>query len=168
MSGDAPGPKDADRNTHGLVAVGLPIARITKPLFGRRGFIHGALVTEWPVIVGSVLAAHTVPMGIQFPRGERVGGQLTIKVSSSAFATQLQHLSPLVIDKVNGYFGWKAVDRLRLRHGPLPRLEQAPRPARAKPRTIQPPPALDQIEDDELRAALAKLAASLVAGKDPA
>lgn len=167
MSGDA---KPSDRKTHGLVAVGLPVAQITRPVFGRRGFIHGALVMDWPAIVGPLLAAHTVPMGIQFPRGERTGGQLSIKVSSSAFATQLQHLSPLVIDKVNGYFGWKAVDRLRLRHGPLPRLDRrqggAPKPK--EPAAPLRSAALDRVEDPELRAALAGLAAGLAPDKSRA
>lgn len=168
----APQPKQTPqaKPTYGLVAVGLPVSSVTKPLFGRRGFVHGALVMEWPAIVGSLLAAHTMPLGIKFPRGERVNGVLQIKVSSSAFATQLQHLSPLVIDKVNGYFGWKAVERLTLRHGPLPALDTRSKAAPASPRPPQGerPVILDQVEDDELRAALAGLAANLVPGADPA
>lgn len=160
--------------TYGLVAVGLPVSSVTKPLFGRRGFVHGALVMEWPAIVGSLLATHTMPLGIKFPRGERVNGVLQIKVSSSAFATQLQHLSPLVIDKVNGYFGWKAVERLALRHGPLPALDNRSKaaPVLAQPTQGKRPAILERVEDDELRDALAKLganlAANLVPGTDPA
>ena len=155
--------------THGLVAVALPVSTVTKPLFGRRGFVHGALVMEWPAIVGSLLASHTMPLGIKFPRGERVGGTLQIKVSSSAFATQLSHLSPLVIDKVNGYFGWRAVERISLRHGPLPALDNRSKMAlKPPPRVGALPAVLDRVEDDELRAALANLAAHLVPDTDPA
>ena len=114
-----------DRTTYGLVAVGLPTSKITRPLFGRRGFVHGALITDWPAIVGSAMSLHTMPLGIKFPKGERVGGVLEIKVAASAFSTQLQHLAPLVVERVNGYFGWRAVERLKLRHGPLPKLDKA-------------------------------------------
>lgn len=156
-----------ERTTHGLVAVGLPMAKITRPLFGRRGFVHGALITDWPAIVGSAMAIHTMPLGIRFPKGERVNGVLEIKVAASAFSTQLQHLEPLVIERVNGYFGWRAVERLKLRHGPLPKLD---RPKGVKPVTDLPAPSLavlDRVEDPELRAVLQRLGAHLVSKPNP-
>ena len=156
-----------ERTTHGLVAVGLPMAKITRPLFGRRGFVHGALITDWPAIVGSALAIYTMPLGIRFPKGERVNGVLEIKVAASAFSTQLQHLEPLVVERVNGYFGWRAVERLKLRHGPLPKLD---RPKATKPVTDSPAPSLsvlDWVEDPELRAVLQRLGAHLVSKPNP-
>ena len=152
-----------DRKTHGLVAVALPAGKVARPLMGRRGFIHGALIADWPAIAGPALAAHTLPTAIRFPKGERTGGVLEIKVASSAFAIEVQHLAPLVIERVNGYFGWKAVERLKLRHGPLPRLE-APRPkppvVPASMVTDYTPP--ESVTDPDLRAALSRLAARLV------
>jgi len=151
-----------DRTTYGLVAVGLPASKVTRPLFGRRGFVHGALITDWPAIVGTAMSAHTMPLGIRFPKGERVGGVLEVKVAASAFSTELQHLAPLVIERVNGYFGWKAVERLKLRHGPLPRLDKD------KPNKIQPadstpvPEVVKRVDDPELRAVLERLGAHLV------
>ena len=159
--------RNDDRTFHGLVAIGLPAAKITRPLFGKRGFIHGALVTDWPAIVGSAMATHTLPLGIRFPKGERTNGVLEIKVASSAFAPQINHLEPLVIQRVNGYFGWKAVEKLKLRHGPLP---PAPRPAVRKVAILPPVEGavLDQVEDPELRAALQRLGAHLVSPVKPA
>ena len=150
-----------DRSSHGLVAIGLPTSKITRPLFGKRGFVHGALVTDWPAIVGSAMAAHTLPLGIRFPKGERTNGVLEIKVASSAFAPQIKHLETLVVQRVNGYFGWKAVDRLKLHHGPLPPL---PRPEVRKVVVLPPVEGavLEQVEDPELRAALQRLGAHLV------
>jgi hypothetical protein len=156
-----------DRKAHGLVAVGVPIAKITRPVFGRRGFIHGALASDWPAIVGSALAGQTLPLSVRFPKGERTGGVLEIKVAASAFSTQLQHLAPLVIERVNGYFGWKAVDRIKLRHGPLPRLGEKKPPKKQHATPTDPvvlPDALESIDNPELKAALQRLASHLTPG----
>ncbi len=153
-----------DRKAHGLVAVGVPVAKVTRPVFGKRGFIHGALAADWPAIVGSLLAGHTLPLRIRFPKGERTGGVLEIKVTSG-FATQLQYQAPLVIERVNGYFGWKAVADVKLRQGPLPKLDT--RKPRAKPavETQNSGPlsaAIEAIDNPDLKAALQRLGAHLV------
>jgi len=146
----------SDRRTFGLVSIAVPAQRVTKPLFGRHGFASGALVVDWPAIVGSAVASHTMPLGIRFPPKERAEGTLTIKVASSAFATEIQHLQPLILERINGYFGYRAVARLTLKHGPLARARKPPppAPAAASPRQDK---ALGQVDDPELRAALERL-----------
>jgi hypothetical protein len=156
-------PRDEDRRIQGMVSVALAADRVTRPIFGRHGFAGGALVVDWPAIVGSAVAAHTLPVRIKFPPKERTGGTLEIKVASSAFATELQHLEPLIIERVNGYFGWQAVTRLRLRHGPLPE--------RQKARPVQPPPPanaalserLKDVTDPALKEALESLGRHILA-----
>lgn len=149
--------KAENHRTGAMVAIAVVTDRVTRPVFGRFGFASGALVVDWPAIVGPAVASHTLPLRIKFPPKDRTGGTLVIKVASSAFATELQHLEPLIIQRINGYFGYGAVARLQLKHGPLP-----PRPARAA--AAAPPPAsprlaetLATVEDDDLRAALERL-----------
>ena len=157
-------PAPPPRTTHGLVAVAVPSARVTRPVFGRHGFAEGALVTDWPAIVGAAIAHHALPVRIRFPAGERSGGTLIVKVSSGAFALEMQHLEPLILQRINGYFGWNAVGRLRLIQGPLP---ERPRPAAPPPQPLpEDSPAAELVglvEDPELRAALARLGAHIVA-----
>jgi len=165
-SSDSPAkPADRLRPTHGLVAVGGPCGRITRPVFGRHGFVEGALVTDWPAIVGAAIAHHALPVRIRFPTGQRSDGTLIVKVSSGAFALEMQHLEPLIVQRINGYFGWNAVARLRLIQGPLP---ERPRPAPPP----EPPPlpadspaarALESVEDPELRAVLTRLGRHIAA-----
>lgn len=152
-------PKDDFRRIQGMVPIAMPADRITKPVFGKHGFISGALVLDWPAIVGSAVASHTLPLRIKFPPKERSGGTLEIKVASSAFATEIQHLEPLVLERINGHFGWAAVARIKLRHGPLPvkkknevkSPEPTPEAAERLARTIE------KVEDPELRAVLERL-----------
>jgi hypothetical protein len=141
-----------------MVAVAVPVERVTRPVFGRHGFVNGALVVDWPAIVGSAVAAHTLPLRIKFPPRVRAEGTLVVKVASSAFATELQHLEPLILERINGYFGYRAVARLNLRHGPLP-LRAAVRPPPEPPATLAAPAAaaLATVDDPELRDALERL-----------
>lgn len=165
---DTPGgqPPDEQRGSSGPRAIAEMTQRLTRRTMGKRGFTEGALIAEWPTIVGSALATTTLPLRIAFPRNERSGGTLHVRVSSGAMATQLQHLEPLVVQRINGYFGYGAVARLALSQGPV-----AKRPVRRPP----PPPVLDAaeeaqlannlagVEDPDLKAALASLGRHLAA-----
>ncbi len=152
-------PQD-DRRGYGMVAVAVASDRVTRPVFGRHGFAGGALVVDWPAIVGSAVATHTLPLRIKFPPKERTGGTLMVKVDSGAFALEVQHLEPLILERINGYFGWAAVAKLRLQQGPLPEPPRRPLPPPGAG-TVAADPArearLAEVEDPELREALARL-----------
>lgn len=168
MTKSAPPKRDDDRRIQGMVSIAVPADRVTKPVFGKHGFVSGALVVDWAAIVGSAVASHTLPIRIKFPPKERGEGTLEIKVASSAFATELQHLEPLIVERINGYFGWKAVARLRLRHGPLPP-RRAIRPAPPEPdaqSSARLDAVLDKVEDPRLREALSRLGKYVAAKKD--
>ena len=133
------------------------LPKITRSAFGKRGFVEAGVLTDWPEIVGSVLAAETRPMKLSFPRSTRSNGTLQIRVTG-AYSTVLQHLAPLVIERINRYFGYGAVARLTLSQGPV---ISPPRTKRNK--MLDPDPeALERLEtcvttseDKELRLALA-------------
>ena len=99
------------------LAAALP--KLTRAAFRRRGFAQADILTRWPAIVGDALAEHCCPEKLNFPTGSNAGATLQIRVASG-FAPHLQHLAPLVIERVNAYFGYAAVTRLRLQQGPLP------------------------------------------------
>lgn len=154
-----------DQRRYGMVAVGGPVGTLTRPIFGRQGFAGGAMIVDWPAIVGAAVASYTLPIRVRFAKGERSGGTLEIKVANSAFATELQHLEPLILERINGYFGWAAVARLKLRHGPLPPRNQPPAPppplaSRAQAQLTQ---ALDRVDDPELKAVLERLGRHIAA-----
>lgn len=116
------------------------------------------LKAEWSAVVGAELAARTWP--------EKLGRDGALKLLVvPGFALDLQHRAPLVIDRINLYFGRAAVARLVLIQGPLPLtgLASAGSGSRAP---AAPPTEDDQgmldsrllgVDDPELRAALAGL-----------
>ncbi|MEA2780083.1 MAG: hypothetical protein QOK29_1627 [Rhodospirillaceae bacterium] len=129
---------EPDKNRRGAmrpIAVELP-KLVGKPL-GRRGFGEGGLIAEWPAVVGEEIARQSAPLKLSFPRGERRGGTLTLRVIG-AFAIELQHLAPQLIERINNYLGYAAVTRLKLEQGRLPR--------RRKPGLLQPAPLVPKEE----------------------
>jgi hypothetical protein len=133
--------------------------------YAKQGFAARELVTRWAEIAGPEIAVHSEPLKIQWPRP--VEGQpqepatLVLRVEGPA-ALEIQHASDVILQRVNRFFGWSAVGRLALRQAPLTRRDQAP--ARRAPdakSVAKVAEGLSAVEDDELRAALARLGASI-------
>ncbi|MEO5492440.1 MAG: DUF721 domain-containing protein [Sphingomonas sp.] len=136
--------------------------------FKRYGFVQSGIVTRWAEIVGPKYAGVSSPESIRFPPGKKAEGVLTVTVKG-AHASMMQHIAPEIVERVNRFFGYTAVERLTLRQGNV-----APRPSRVAPPSLKPiePPAalgagLRAIADPELRAVLAALAAGVAATRGP-
>ena len=146
--------EDERRGAMRPMAAELP-RLIGKPL-GKRGFGEGGLIAEWPAVVGEEIARHAAPLKLAFPRGQRREGTLTLR-ATGAFATELQHMAPQLLERINGYLGYAAIARLKIEQGRLPtRLRSGMRqPAPLAPAEEQQmTSALQRIGDDNLRQAL--------------
>jgi hypothetical protein len=75
-------------------------------------------------------------------------------------ALEIQHSSDVILQRVNRFFGWSAVGKLALRQAPLSRRNR-PAPSRAPdPKAVaKVAETLSSVEDEDLRAALARLGA---------
>ncbi|HLJ00648.1 MAG TPA: DciA family protein [Bradyrhizobium sp.] len=133
--------------------------------YAKQGFAARELVTRWSEIAGPEFAAHCEPLKMQWPRP--VEGQpqepatLVLRVEGP-MALEIQHASDVILQRVNRFFGWSAVGRLALRQGPLSRKSRPAGPTAPEANQIaQVAQTLSGIEDEELRAALARLGASI-------
>lgn len=148
------------------------LSRLVPPLarkaFRSRGFMNEEVITRWPDIVGPELADCTRPLKLSFGRGERLNAALEVRVAPG-FATRLQHDAPRVIDRINAYFGYRAVDRLTLRQGPVEPPARAPAPDAAPPPDAATLARLDKVsmpvQDDKLRDLLRRWGADILARK---
>jgi hypothetical protein len=134
--------------------------------FAKQGFASVELVTRWPEIVGAEIAAHSQPEKIQWPRTPQARnapepGTLLLRVEGPA-ALEIQHLSGVILERVNQFFGWQAVGSVRLRQAPLSRrAEPRPRPASDPAAMTRIAATLPEIRDEKLRQALARLGAAM-------
>ncbi|MBT3306869.1 MAG: DUF721 domain-containing protein [Alphaproteobacteria bacterium] len=146
-------------------ALATSLGGITKNIFGQRGLADGAILKDWAQIAGAQMAAHSQPEKISYPQGAGDGGTLHLRIDSGAMATELQHLQPLLIERINGYFGFKAVDRVKITQGPLPdRDEKRP----WSPRKLEDgeehglAESLMDVDDEDIREALQALGRAVI------
>src|SRR5438270_9748300 len=144
-------------------AAGDMLGEVGGVAFRRFGFIQGSIVSRWGEIVGERYARVSSPESIRFPNGRKSGGALTLLVDG-AHAPLIQHLSPLIIERVNRFFGYAAVDRIVFRQGKPP-AKAPPSPKRPDLRAVPKEigEGLREIADPELRACLESLAAQIAA-----
>lgn len=130
--------------------------------FKRFGFVQGAVVSRWKEIVGERYARVSTPESIRFPTGQKSGGTLTLVVDG-AHAPLMQHLTPMIIERVNRFFGYPAVQRVSFRQGRA--LGPNDRPVRQAPVPVPQElgDGLREIADAELRACLTSLAGQIAA-----
>ena len=142
--------------------------QIGRTAFRRFGFVQSSVVTRWPEIVGSEHAKVCAPEAIRFPPGEKSEGILQLVVLP-AHAPLIQHVIPEIMDRVNRFFGYKAVSRVKLRQGTVkaPAAENRPMaPPSLKPIPMELGDSLRDIGDPELRHVLESLARSLGTQKE--
>ncbi|HVY00070.1 MAG TPA: DciA family protein [Pseudorhodoplanes sp.] len=147
------------------VALSTLTSRVLAGSFAKQGFASVELVTRWPDIVGPEIAAHAEPIRMQWPRTSGEERQepavLVLRVEGPA-AIEIQHLVGTILERVNRFFGWQAVDRISIRQAPLRRPK--PRPARRlDPAEAARIAATLPIEDEGLKQALARLGAAIKA-----
>jgi hypothetical protein len=132
--------------------------------FKRQGFASTELVTRWPEIVGPEIAAHAEPVKLQWQRaadGEPAEpATLVLRVEGPA-AIEIQHQSGVVLERINRFFGWQAVGRLALRQAPLKRRDVPPAPPADPDAAARVTATLTNVNDDDLRMALARLGAAV-------
>lgn len=75
--------------------IGFALDELINTRDWRQGLAEGNIFSDWEKIVGSEIAAHSLPISI-------VDGRLTIQTSSTAWATQLNIISTELLKTIRG------------------------------------------------------------------
>jgi hypothetical protein len=113
-----------------------------------RGLGETSLIAAWPAIVGNVIARYARPLQLRWsprsakrdPHGPVAPATLILRLEG-AFALEAQHNAAIIVERVNAHLGWRCVDRVAFRQGPLPPLRER----------RQPPPAPGDAAEREAR-----------------
>ena len=142
--------------------LGEIVARVIEPVTSRRGFAKADLLAVWPEIAGPMHAACTAPEKIAWPRhapgDDPPAGTLIIRADGPR-AIFVQHELPQIVERVNAFYGYRAIAQARIVQGPV--ASASPEPPR-QPRLDAASGAriaeeVAGIDDDGLRAALERL-----------
>jgi hypothetical protein len=147
-------------------AIAAEIPKIAGAVLGKRGFAEAQLVAQWPAIIGDKMAEAVSPEKLSFPsRGERRDGTLHLRVAPG-LALEVQHREPVLVERINAFFGYRAVARLALRQGPPASPPRPPPPARRALKSEERQ-SLDRrlaaVDHPDLKAALARLGEAVLA-----
>ena len=107
--------------------IGETLARINKNYSSKFGKIEFLILSKWTQIVGSFFADHSEPDKIsriteEFNEFDEpiYKNFLHVRVSPAA-AVEFQHYKDTIIEKINSYFGYKAISDLRLQQNFAPK-----------------------------------------------
>lgn len=144
-----------------------------------RGFAEPDVLIRWDAIMGAHLAALCRPVAVRYGRRGGLGATLVVR-APGARATEIEHLAPEILDRVNAHYGYRAVSRLRIeQEGAAPAglaeeaepFAPAPRPgSRRQPGADHLRAAerlAEGVADPDLRRALARLGAHVLANAGP-
>lgn len=105
-------PKKPYRKRHLFARSVMDVVKeATKPLMTKQGKLYGALLRDWPQIVGPERASVTRPERLQFPTTEASGAILHLAVRP-AIAPELTYAQEQILEQCARYFGYRAIHRL--------------------------------------------------------
>ena len=129
-----------------------------------QGFASTEIISRWNDIVGPEIATHSEPLKINWPRvtseEKPEPATLVLRVEGPA-ALEVQHLSAVILERVNRFFGWQAIGRIAIRQAPLRRREPSSFPKIDNAAAAQIAETLPDVTDDDLRQALGRLGSAI-------
>ena len=145
--------------------IGTNVTKIVKPLISKRGFGNSEIINNWVNIVGNKLAQNIMPQKISYNSNSNLDGVLLLRVNSSSVALEIQYVEKQIINKINTYFGFRAIGRIKIIQGPIPSPERkltSKIRSIAKTDKIELERKLTSIKDPDLRVALAALGTAII------
>jgi len=94
------------------------IGRVTRPILGKRGFAHDHIITHWKDIIGEKLARFSYPLKVAHVRGV-AAGTLHLRVANGAAAATIHPQIPIILDRINQFVGYTAIQNITVSQGPV-------------------------------------------------
>jgi hypothetical protein len=149
-------------------AIAALVGKSSKAALIKRGFAQADILSHWPAIVGPNLANFSSPEKFSYSRQSNKDATLRIRVAPG-WAPEFQHFEPLVIERINSFFGYRAVARLQLIQAPVKKPE-IKKPSPPLPLTEEQKgwivEILSEIADPELKKRLESVATSMLSARN--
>ena len=106
--------------------IGESLQKINKKISFKFGKIDYVIHAKWKQIVGPFFSNHSQPIKISsikdFNNDNVFSNYLHVSVSSAA-AVEFQHFNDKIIEKINSYFGYKAIIGLKINQNFTPNID---------------------------------------------
>lgn len=88
-------------------SLSFPVA----PAMKKRGFTKAEMLRHWDAIVGSELGGRCQP--VKLVHNPQRPGEAVLHIRTrSVWATEIQHSTPLILERLAAYYGYKVATRL--------------------------------------------------------
>jgi len=146
------------------------IGGVMEPVLARRTGMTLDLIKAWPTLVNEEFAKTTRPEKIDWPRRAHEDDPFepaTLVVAcESASALFFQHELPPILERVNVFFGFQAIKRIRIVQKPVMKAaknKNAKTKSLSKEEQVRLETLLENIDDPELRQILENLGTRVIA-----
>ena len=157
-------------------SISRAVDKVARNALGDDWGLYGGLLDHWSEIVGPDYAKQTTPVKVAFPRGKksdekwtharRAGGTLTISLPQG-LTMEMSHKTDHIRARINNYFGYDAIEKITFK----PFYPSDDKPLPVEPRALSKAEketlikTTESIENNELKEALQKLGASVLANQ---
>ena len=147
---------------------------------GKKGFAESEVLLRWPEIAGEALAATCRPVKVHYGANRNLGATLIVHADSGR-APEVTHLAPKIVERVNQFYGYRAISRMKVTQSTGYGTARTANPGFAEAQTpfAGPPPddvpklrpeatkLASGIQNPELRAALELMGSHVLARSKP-
>ncbi|WP_182084654.1 DciA family protein [Aureimonas sp. ME7] len=153
----------------GARPIGDLVSTLVEPIVARKAGMTLGLISAWPEIVGARLETGCRPEKLTWPKafdGEADPPPATLVVAcEGAFVLRLQHETQAILQRVDAFFGYHAVSRIKIVQRPV-HVEKRNRKPAVKPLTARDRDTIaevtSRIESTRLRQALERLGETVI------
>lgn len=144
--------------------LGGSISAILDPLLAKRSHIDAALALSWSNIAGAKLSGRTQPLKVTWSRRASLDdpfepGTLTVACQGAA-ALDLQYQTTELIERINRFFGYAAIGRIKIEQREVDGFRQKKRESAPKLNAEELKSLVEsvkEIDDEGLRESLIRL-----------
>ena len=152
--------------------IGGSIRDLLDPLMSKRANVHLSLALACQPLPGYKLSGRTQPLHIQWPQrlspDDAFKPGTLIVAAEGSVALDLQYTSGELVERINRFFGYPAVNRIKIEQKPVMRFREKRKrvePALNPDEKAGLQASLSRIEDEGLRESLFRLGTHVMAGK---
>lgn len=82
-----------------------------KSIAATKGFAEPDVLLRWPEAVGPALSGICQPVKVTY--GGAMGATLIVR-TDGAHAPEVEHRAPQIVERINSFYGYRAISRLRI------------------------------------------------------
>ena len=101
------------RRGGGFRRAGATARKTVDRIAGKYGFAEADVLLNWPAIAGEALASVCQPVKVTYSRERTLGATLVV-LTNSARAPEVEMKGPAIVERVNQYYGYRAIRRLKV------------------------------------------------------